>query len=51
MNYTSSEKSHSVLCNFPYDFGKKTGRKLWEAWVAATGTGSTKRPLPVSVRA
>jgi hypothetical protein len=41
-----------VLCDLPYDFGKKTGEKLlWAAWVAATGTGSTRRPLPVSVRA
>jgi hypothetical protein len=35
----------------PYDFGKKTGRKLWAAWEAATGTGSIRKRLPANVRA
>jgi hypothetical protein len=41
-----------VSCNLPYDFGKKMGEKfLWEAWEAATGTGSIRRPLPANVTA
>jgi hypothetical protein len=46
---TGSEKSLSVSCNLPYDFGKKMGEKSWAAWVAATGTGSIRRPLPANV--
>jgi hypothetical protein len=40
----------SGVVNLPYDFGKKMGEKfLWAAWVAATGTGSIRKPLPMSV--
>jgi hypothetical protein len=45
----SSEEYRSGVVNLPYDFGKKMGRKLWEAWVAATGTGSIRKPRPMNV--
>ena len=44
-----SGECHSDVVNLPYDFGKKTGRKLWAAKVAATGTGSIRKPQPRNV--
>jgi hypothetical protein len=35
MNCLGSEKCYSGVMNLPCDFGKKTGRKLWAAKVAA----------------
>src|SRR3712207_4082294 len=37
--------------NLPNNFGKKLeGKSLWAAWVAAAGTGSTRRPPPMSAK-